>query len=252
MIVDTGAPITLLDKSLVPKLGKRLQSAAILTFRGKRRAGIYPAPKLYLGNVQLLTWTNVVTSDLRKLLPHSDTPVLGVLGMDCLSHYRVQLDFEAQRMRFLDSNHLTAAGLGKAFPLKFAADAAHYGIPVIDHVGLLGGPVTNIVIDTGNNDDGMVESGAIRRNAADSYTGGPVRRVKHYLAVQGIVKRDVALPGCVWAGNTYTNIGVGRGGANAPNWIGLRFLARHLVTLDFPNKTMYLKQTRSGPLTVDN
>jgi hypothetical protein len=28
----------------------------------------------------------------------------------------------------------------------------------------------------------------------------------------------------------------------------LRFLARHLVTLDFPNGVMYLKKTSSGPL----
>jgi hypothetical protein len=252
MIVDTGAPITLLDKSLVPRLGKQLQPVTIQTFRGRRRGGIYPAPKFHLGNFPLLTWTNVVTCDLKKLLPLSDHPVLGVLGMDCLHHYCVQLDFEAERLRFLDSNHLAPAGLGKAFPLEFVADPAHYGIPIIQHAGLLGGPVTNIVIDTGNNDDGMVESSAIRRHAPNSYSGGPVKRVKHYLAVEGIVKHDVGLPGCIWAGNTYTNIGVGRGSAEAPNWIGLRFLARHLVTLDFPNQTLYLKQTRSGPLPVED
>src|SRR5207244_13623223 len=30
--------------------------------------------------------------------------------------------------------------------------------------------------------------------------------------------------------------------------LGLRFLARHLVTFDFPKRTMYLKQTSIGPL----
>jgi len=30
--------------------------------------------------------------------------------------------------------------------------------------------------------------------------------------------------------------------------LGLRFLARHLVTFDFPKRTMYLKQTSVGPL----
>jgi hypothetical protein len=29
--------------------------------------------------------------------------------------------------------------------------------------------------------------------------------------------------------------------------MGLRFLARHLVTFNFPKRTMYLKQTRTGP-----
>jgi hypothetical protein len=33
--------------------------------------------------------------------------------------------------------------------------------------------------------------------------------------------------------------------------IGLRFLARHLVTFDFPNRRMYLKRTSTGPLAGD-
>ena len=34
------------------------------------------------------------------------------------------------------------------------------------------------------------------------------------------------------------------------NGIGLGFLARHLVTFDFPDRTMYLKRTSVGPLSV--
>jgi hypothetical protein len=34
------------------------------------------------------------------------------------------------------------------------------------------------------------------------------------------------------------------------NGIGLRFLARHLVTFDFPNQTMYLKRPSVGPLSL--
>ena len=47
-------------------------------------------------------------------------------------------------------------------------------------------------------------------------------------------------------GDTYTNLVVGQG-TNA-NILGLRFLARHLVTLDFPNRTMYLQRTSVRPL----
>ncbi|TMP97794.1 MAG: hypothetical protein E6L09_12645 [Verrucomicrobia bacterium] len=36
-----------------------------------------------------------------------------------------------------------------------------------------------------------------------------------------------------------------------PNLIGLQFLARHLVTLNFPKRMMYLKRTSVGPLTDD-
>ena len=248
MIVDSGSPITLLDESLAPKLGKRLYSTSIRSYRGKQNGAVYPAPEFFLGNVRLMGGSNVVTDNLKKLLPHFDPPILGILGMDCLRHYCVQLDFAAGQMRFLDPSQLSPAELGKSFPLRFATDSEHHGIPLIQHVGLLGGTVTNTVIDTGNDEDGTVQGITIRRNAAGSYSGGPVRRFKHFLAVKGLVKRDVGLPGCVWDGNTYTNIAVGRGPGDLPNWIGLRFLARHLVTFDFPNRTMYLKQTNSGPL----
>jgi hypothetical protein len=33
------------------------------------------------------------------------------------------------------------------------------------------------------------------------------------------------------------------------NFIGLRFLARHLVTFNFPKRMMYLRRTSAGPLT---
>ena len=52
------------------------------------------------------------------------------------------------------------------------------------------------------------------------------------------------LPTCVWNGQSYTNLLIGHG----VNSIGLRFLARHLVTFDFPNRTLYLKKTTGDPL----
>ncbi len=54
----------------------------------------------------------------------------------------------------------------------------------------------------------------------------------------------------------HTGYGVGEGGAynlrlgesSGGNTIGLRFLARHLVTFNFPKRMMYLKRTSVGPL----
>ena len=252
MVVDTGSPVMLLDKSLESKLGARLDTTTVHSFVGKYGAGVYAAPRIFLGNVPLLTGSNVIVCDFKKLMQHFNTPVLGILGMDCLCHYCIQLDFEAGKMRFVEAGHLQIAGLGKAFPLTLSKDAKDSGAelrPMIQHAGLLGGTATNSIIDTGNNEDGMVEAREIRRHAAGSYSGSIVRRIKHFLAVKGLVHRDVGLPGCVWDGNTYTDIAVGRGPGDAPNWIGLRFLARHLVTLDFPNRTMYLKQVSIGPIS---
>lgn len=54
----------------------------------------------------------------------------------------------------------------------------------------------------------------------------------------------VHLPQCIWGGNTYTDFNVLIGG----NVLGIGFLARHVVTFDFPKRIIYLKQTSTGPL----
>lgn len=248
MILDTGCPITVVDLSLRPKLGARLDLGSFNSYRGSQPCGIYAAPGLYLDQVPLEGGNNILAADLSRLIPPSKPRIVGILGMDYLCHYCVQLDFEAGKIRFLDSIHLSTAGLGQGFPLHFAADQEHFGIPIIQQAGLLGGAPTNAVIDTGNDSDGTTKGSAIRHHAAGSYTGDWVRRTKHFLAVEGLVKAGVLLPGCTWAGNTYTNIAVARGRGSLPNWIGIRFLARHLVTLDFPSQMLYLRQTSTGPL----
>ena len=248
MVLDTGAPGMLLDKSLVPKLGKKLDTMPVRSFDTRLEAGVYAAPKVYLGDVQLVTGYKALAVDFPKLSPYLQPPIKGILGMDCLRHYCLQLDFQSGTILFPDPARLNTALLGMSYPLKFITNSEHAGVPVIQHAGLLGGPARKVVVDIGNNSDGMAPGRAIRQNARGSYSGGLIRRTKHFLAVEGWVNHPVGSLKCVWDGNTYTDVAVGRGPRDYPNWIGLRFLARHLVTFDFPNATMYLKQTSSGPL----
>ena len=229
-LVDTGSPITLFAKSLAPKLGNRLGTVRLRTLYGNQEGGVYTAPKLYLENIQLLTGTNIFTDNftMQTLIAHRS--IKGILGMDCLRHYCIQLDFDAEKIRFLAPDTVNAALLGKAFPVTFPWG----GIPFIHHTGLLAGEGTNLLIDTGCHIDGFVEKGAIKG---------------HYLGWWYWLfgKR---LPACLWDDQTYTHLLVRRSGSL--NLMGLRFLARHLVTLDFPEQTMYLKRTRISPLDKEN
>jgi Aspartyl protease len=245
-IVDTGSPVTLLDTSLEAKLGKRLETMTFsLPAGGKQESGVYPAPKLYLSSILLATDSCIVTYPFKQLSTRSHQRIMGVLGMDCLRHYCVQLDFQAGKMRFLAPDQVNAAEVGKAFPLTFSNKGQNFppmfsssdpndSLPFIQHAGLLGGTTTNSLIDTGDNVDGAVEKGVIK--------GHYLTRFVHFL----IKFRAVRLRECVWDGETYTKLSV-QTGRNA-NRLGLRFLARHLVTFDFPKQTMYLKQTSIGPL----
>ena len=60
------------------------------------------------------------------------------------------------------------------------------------------------------------------------------------------------LPECVWDGETYTNFDLALRDRKLygvePSILGLGFLSRHLVTLNFPKQILHLKQTSVGPL----
>jgi len=208
-ILDTGAPVTVLDKSLEPKLGKSHGTASIRLADGvKQKTGIFAPPKLYLGKTSLMPGNFICTYDFKG---HP----MGILGMDHLQHYCVQLDFAVGKMRFLDPSKLNTNELGQCYPLTFKN-----GYPCINHSGLAGNN-TNLLIDVGCNVDGAMSKGT------NEFDG-------------------MYLPECHWNGQAYTNLIVAA--ISHANLLGLRFLGRHLVTFDFPHQRMFLKQTSVGPI----
>jgi hypothetical protein len=69
--------------------------------------------------------------------------------------------------------------------------------------------------------------------------------------MEGRVPELMMVSQFVWDGETYTHLMVEKGVRGLPNLMGLRFLARHRVTFDFPNAMMYLKRNRSRPPSQD-
>ncbi len=216
-VVDTGSPITILDKSFEPRLKNRHGTAVIARPGDTEKANIYAAPGLYFGGARLMTGSNVFTYPFKE--PR------GILGMDCLRHYCIQLDFQSKRMRFLNPEDVTRhkAEWGKAFPITFVpvGPRSNAFMAEIHHDPMLVGYSTNLLVDTGCNIDGLTEESAVNRSA-------------------------VLLPERRWDGNSYTNMVLAV--VDQVNVLGLGFLARHLVTLDFPGGVMYLKQTSVGPI----
>jgi len=248
-VVDTGSPITILDKSLESRLGKRLTTAPIWWWGAKQKAAVHAAPKLHSGNVPLKTGAIVFVCNLKEMSSAAGHRVLGILGMDCLKHYCIQLDLAAGKMRFLDSNQLEAAKPGEAFPLVLSNLGQPYSnacLPYIHHSSLLGGQGTNLMIDTGLGIDGALEPGLLREQCL-RLKGNGARRLDELIWY---------FPECVWDGETYTNIIIRDATnvvfASGVNVLGLRFLARHLVTLDSPGRTMYLRRQSIGPLSDDS
>jgi hypothetical protein len=231
MILDTGAGSTVLDESLKRKLGKTLGTAPMHSVFGISTNKFYTAPKLYLGGAPLLmTGTAIVTWDVKKRLSSpAHRPVMGILGIDVLEHYCIQLDFAAGKMRFLDDQHADKSTWGKAFPIVPLNDQDPR--PAIAE-NLLGrqGPLS--LIDSGYLGDGalMPKYFQLWTNSAVVPTNGEARS-----------------PDAVFGGEKYPFVFLSENDWPSDG-IGLNFLARHLVTFDFPNHTMYLHRQSIGPL----
>ena len=221
--MDTGSPYTILDKSLEPGLGKRLGTKRLrYAFYGARTGGVYAAPELYLGNARLSTGARVCTDDLGRLL--HGRPLMGILGMDCLRHYCLQLDFTAGKLRFLDPDFGEDEDWGRPFPLTRSLNRS-----LLAHGDFFGAKRTAFGIDTGTQLDGVLKPHWFRR------------ALKQHQAVLG--DGMARFSKCECNGTTYTNLALYeyKGLFPSGNCIGLGFLARHLVTLDFPRQKMYLK-----------
>ena len=236
--VDTGCFITILDQSLEPKLGKRCDTESTSAMGVTHEVGIYKATKLYLGGALLEhTGTNICTCDFKWLSTLCGRPVMGILGWDVLQQYCIQLDFASHRIRFLDPD-TPAKGLGQPFVLTGPPDEKIY---ISNNLVGNKGSGSLTAIDLGCLGDGWLVPGLFQQwtNQALPLMAGQVHSPEAQLG-----------------GEIYPEVWLDRGkpwetGEPEHNGIGILFLSRHLVTLDFPRHTLYLKRTSIGPLLDD-
>jgi hypothetical protein len=236
--LDTGSPATVLDKSLEPKLGKPIGTKnSVYEWHGKRTFNVYASPDLFLSGTKLLTGSNVLTDDFYKLAGTNVPVFKGILGRDCLRHYCFQLDFAAGKLRFLQSDQLKEEELGRPIPLLLSPA----GVSIQET--FMETDDAQIGVDTGNYDDGALGSREFRQ-AVDNQDDIFIRQWK---APGGLLNRVGYFDNGVFGGERYTDLLLMEN-PNGRNYIGLRFLARHLVTFDFPNQRLYLKKISSDPI----
>lgn len=233
LVVDSGRPNTILDSSLEPLLGKRLGTSTCFEplLGGPIRVGVYKAPKLYLGNTQLMTSSRVYTYDWHRF----DPDLMGILGMDCLRHYCIQLDFADNKLRFLDPYRLDGHYLGEGFPLTIL-----FGL-VIAHADCFGTGKVYFCPDTG-----CTVADAMLKPRLFNRVLNKHRAVwtNQFTTFSGASKSAAGLSSGEFGGQTYSNLTLMEWAGTWPDGdlIGLPFLARNLVTFNFPKRMMYLKQ----------
>ena len=235
-VLDSGSSITVLDKSLEPLLGKRLgETKFTYAWSGKVPAGLYDAPQLYIGDTPLLAGDWVLTHDLKQF--SSAQPVMGILGTDYLRHYCLQLDFAAGKMRFLDPDHLNSENLGEAFPLALEPKN-----PLTStRANFFGQKNAYFIVDTGDTRDAELKpiyfQRLIQEQAVDS--------LDQFKVPSGVIHRNARFSAVKFDGQTYRNFVLGD--SSDANVIGLRFMSRHLLTLNYPKRTMYFQRRIDDP-----
>src|SRR5439155_6838013 len=105
---------------------------------------------------------------------------------------------------------------------------------------LLGVKSASSLIDAGNNSDGALAPKLFQQALEEQGLTNQVKRSTH------TGSRKALFPSGDFGGETYPNLRLSE--SSGGNTIGLRFFARHLVTLNFPKRIMYLKRTSVGPL----
>ena len=229
MWLDTGTSGTFFDLSLAPKLGKPLGTSTYQSWGVVKTNTEYAMPKLYLGGAALLASRQTMTVDFHGEQDAAGRPIMGILGWDCLRHYCVQLDFTAGKLRFLDDAQADRSAWGRAFPIVPLNDRDPR--PAVAE-NLLGESGPHSLIDSGCNYDGwlMPQWYAQWTNQANASASG-----------------DARSPNGRFAGEACPFVQVEQQKVESDG-IGIRFLARYLVTLDFPRQTLYLKRQSAGPL----
>lgn len=120
-VVDTGTPITTLDQSFAKRLSPASEPSKGLVPRTSLT--LYKSPKIVVagtesGLLAFPTENPVAIENLETIANSSDLKINGILGMDFLSSYALDLDISQGVVKILDSAKYTPTGNQVMRPIK--------------------------------------------------------------------------------------------------------------------------------------
>jgi len=220
--LDTGASTSTLDQSLP-------------------EAAVTSPIFLSAGGVAMPAIETFHARDLSLLRSIVDLPIMGILGMDVMRHYTIQLDFAAHQLRFLPAAAREPYP-GKMYPLLYLRN-----VPAVrgtlTHASAQTPATWNYtIIDTGYS--GTASFGP---PLFDFVSGrGTLIGLMNTLQMSGITasvvpQREARFDQLTYGSETYHDLIVGRNDYISNHW-GLGFLSRHIATLDFVHDRIYMKR----------
>lgn len=232
-LLDTGASRTVFDASLVSELGDPIRRTTVRTAAGLVDADEFACPDATVGGLPLGNVKSVLGMDLQSVRQSIGGNVRGVLGVDFLQDFLVTIDFDQGLVRLCK-------------PRTSLIEEGETWIPML--VDRSGRPNVNATIGDAGNEMLLIDTGA---------TGGGTVREDLYdrLVDGGEIATCNATTGLT-VGGSYTQssgylstLQVGPFRPDGPrvarsfeNSVGLDWLSRFQVSLDFPNRRVLLKR----------
>jgi hypothetical protein len=253
-VLDTAGTDTAFDDSFKDKLGKRF----LWPLKGRGAKGQmlkvewYRRYDCYLGPLDLDDHGTIKVIDLDKLIPEKNRKFQGIIGLDFLKKYIVQIDFDNGKVSFfegkkefdifsfLKSKENKHPEWGEPIPMKTKFRS---GLRYVEGT-LFNNVKVEFLVDTGWLGPDSLKTRIFDKvytqkdpNVKSSVVKSPLTGSSDYNIIR---KFSVGPFG-------YKNNIFRRSNRSV---LGLWFLSRHLVTFDFPNKIMYLKKGKNFDKSV--
>ncbi|MBS0266321.1 MAG: PDZ domain-containing protein [Planctomycetes bacterium] len=230
-VVDTGASVCVFDTALQHQLVKQPDRVPI---NGDGEYQVFLAPNARFGSTGEEISGNCLALDLSRIREHSGYNVRGIAGMSVLGNHVIEVNFDAGKLSLRNEPSPSA---GKEFRLYYNEQ----NLPMIEAEVIEGEP-EGWILDTGR----IGSSLTIRERLFEELVEKKrLRIIKTHASSAGVVAetpiRGGRLDSFRFGKFEHERVSVSEGKVNL---IGLAYLSRYIVTLDFRKGRLYLKPGR--------
>lgn len=239
-LVDTGSSLSAFDVSLAPLLGRQRGCRTVHTLAATVERPTYDAPRgALIGRLPMPEGGVVVTYDLEPIRRASGHGIYGVVGMDFLKAFVLDVSLDNATLRFLDGAPQTDV---KAIPLEFVDDVPF----VVAHIDAV--YRKRFVLDTGYY---SAASAGLSTGPFDRLLNAARKKAEHQggiltAFVGEMDARRLVRFGLLSVGEAVA-VDVDIDEARA-DMLGIGFFVRFSAVFDFPNHALFLTPGRRAAL----
>ncbi len=231
-ILDTGASITIFDASLKKLLGKPKRMLEVQTAGNPAVMQMFESPSIHIGPFILPQGSEIGCVDLNMFKMIEGRELSGILGMDFLRKHAIKIDFDNGLVSFVEEDKANLFDFEQELEITFNTK----NIPQIK--GHISKQIEiDFVIDSGN-----ISAGSLNKTICDKLIEEQnVKTLKSVMitASGSQETREIRVDSLTISNLEYKDLIFGE---SSYDNLGLEFLDRHTVIMDFPNKKMYLKK----------